>query len=188
MLGVLILFGCASCSNSAALPGTPLSESQRAAVTAAITLMQKKGLKSFVKLANDIDSQGKWRAASSTDQYLAESEKSGDTPFAYTLPDSAHPHRPVAIVLAPRFFTDADPVAQAALMIHEMGHWAAFVKTGKSTEYDGYKTEFDNHRKIGLTSQDSLTYFMMLDGVVENVVPRDKSYAKDPEIVAYNKQ
>jgi hypothetical protein len=69
-----------------------------------------------------------------------------------------------------------------------MGHWKAFVKTGKSTEYDGYKTEFDNRKKIGLSERDGLTYFMMLDGVEQNVVPIDKKYAKYPEIVSYNRQ
>ena len=150
--------------------------------------MQHKGLTKFSALASRLDRNGKWRAATASDPYLAESENAGDTPFAYTLPDEAHPHVPIAIILAPRFFTDADPVAQAALMIHEMGHWQAFVKNGSSTEYDGYKTEFDNHKAIGLSEQDGLTYFAMLDGVEQNVVPRDESYAKLPEIVAYNRE
>ena len=188
LVAAVLLLLCTSCSDSSTLPGSALSPAQQASVESAIGLMKSKGLISFVKLATQIDNAGKWRAALPDDQYLAASQSSGDTPYAYTLPDSAHPHQPIAVVLAPRFFGEADQRAEAALMIHEMGHWMAFVKTGQSTEYDGYKTEFDNHKKIGLTSDDGLTYFSMLDGVEQNVVPRDKSYAKQPEIIAYNKE
>jgi hypothetical protein len=131
---------------------------------------------------------GRWRAASADDYYLQWAQKQGDTPFAYTMPSAKTPRAPIAIVLAPRFFTDADLNAQAAIMIHEMGHWRAYNARGRSDEYDGYKTEFDAHRRLGLTDADGLTYFAMLDGVCQYVVPRDSSYAKDPEIAAYLKE
>jgi hypothetical protein len=188
LFSLLFMLLCSSCSNSSNLPGSALTDNQHAAISSAIELMDSSGLARFAGLARQIDRAGEWRAALPNDQYLAASEKSGDTPFAYTLPDPSHPYQPIAIVLAPRFFTDADERAQAALMVHEMGHWLAFLKKGKSTEYDGYKTEFDNHKALGLTSDDGLTYYAMLDGVEQNVVPIDKSYAKQSEIVAYNNQ
>jgi hypothetical protein len=178
-----------SCAAKNAPPaGQPLTSTQHDAVKSALAKMQSSGLTSYAKLGNELDSQGKWMFASPNDPYIAQSQKSGDTPFAYTLPDSAHPKQPVAIVLAPRFFTDADPTAQAALMVHELGHWMAFQRKGSSTEYDGYKTEFDTHKQLGLTEADNPIYIYMLDGVSEYVVPVDKSYAKQPEVAAYIKE
>ncbi len=179
--------GCATFLG-ATTAGLRLNTQQQQIVSQAIGIMRDHHLSSQAKMASVLLAQGKWLAASSTDRYMAQAEKSGDTPFAYTLPDDAHPKRPIAIVLASRFFDQADSTARAALMIHEMGHWLAFEHTGKSTEYDGYKAEYDTHRQLGLTDQDGLTYFAMLDGVVENVVPIDKSYKQKPDVKQFEEQ
>jgi hypothetical protein len=179
----------ASChSKASGSAGLALTPDQSKAVATALTKIRSSGLKNYADLGGKLNTQGQWLLAAPDDPYIAGAEKNGDTPFAYTLPDSLHPKQPVAIVLAPRFFTDADPTAQAALMIHEMGHWMAFQRQGSSTEYDGYKAEFDAHKQLGLTQTDGLVYTFMLDGVAENVVPIDKSYAKKPEVAAYIKE
>jgi hypothetical protein len=135
--------------------------------------------------ATQIERIGLWHAASPTDGYLKRAEQAGDTPFAYTLSSG---HHPSAIVLAPRFFTETTPTARAALMIHEMGHYRAYVQTGHSDEYDGYKAEYDTHTKLGLGESDGLTYFSMLDGVVENVAPRLPVYKTYPDVQGYIQQ
>ena len=70
-------------------------------------------------------------------------------------------------------------------MIHEMGHVRAYLKTGRSEEYDGYKREYDTHARLGLTERDGLTYFALLDGVTEYVLPRAPAYKSRPDIKAY---
>jgi hypothetical protein len=165
--------------------GRPLQPSEAADVKAAITLMLARGLTSQAALAAQLDKRGIWQAATPSDPYLKMAEKAGDTPFAYTLSSG---HHPSAIVLAPRFFTETTPTARAALMIHEMGHYSAYVKTGSSTEYDGYKAEYNTHKQLGLTDADGLTYFAMLDGVVEYVVPRLPVYKTYPDVEAYIKE
>src|SRR5579884_3366000 len=130
------VFGCSALHSAPARVGRPLTSAESAQVSSAIGLMRQKGLGHWADQASQLQTRGLWKAALSNDPYLAASEKAGDTPYAYTLPDDRHPHSPVEIVLAPRFFTDADTAAEAALMIHEMGHWAAYVKSGSSTEYD----------------------------------------------------
>lgn len=164
--------------------GQPLTELQSQTVHAAINLMRSKGLVKQADLAAQIDKKGIWRAASPDDPYMKQSEADHNTPFAYTLSTS---HQPSAIVLAARFFTETTPTARPALMIHEMGHYEAYVKTGHSDEFDGYKAEYDTHRLLGLTEADGLTYFAMLDGVVEYVAPRlpvYKTYADVKEYMA----
>ncbi len=160
----------------------PLTASEKSTVQDAVTLIHQHGLTMQSELAEQLMTKGIWRAATDQDPYLKASEKNGDTPFAYTLSSGKHPR---AIVLAPRFFTETTPTARAALMLHEMGHYQAYVRTGRSDEYDGYKAEYDTHTQIGLTEDDSLTYFAMLDGVVEYVIPRDKSYKSRPDVQAY---
>jgi hypothetical protein len=151
----------------------------------AIALMRTRGLTSEATQATQIERIGLWHAASPTDGYLKRAEQAGDTPFAYTLSSG---HHPSAIVLAPRFFTETTPTARAALMIHEMGHYRAYVQTGHSDEYDGYKAEYDTHTKLGMGESDGLTYFSMLDGVVENVAPRLPVYKTYPDVQGYIQQ
>jgi hypothetical protein len=141
--------------------------------------MQARGITSDADLGNKLLKAGIWRAALPDDKYIAGAEKSGDTPFAYTLSPG---RKPVAIVLASRFFNTATAVGQAAVMIHEMGHYKAYVRSGASTEYDGYKEEYDNYPRLGLSEADGLVYFSMLDGTAEYVVPRDKSYSSRPDL------
>ena len=155
---------------------------ESASVRKAADLMARRGLTSEARLALQLLLSGIWRAATPEDGYLATSERQGNTPYAYTLSSGKHPS---AIVLAPRFFTETSPTARAALLIHEMGHYQAYVRTGHSDEYDGYKPEYDTHIRLGLGETDSLPYFSMLDGVVEYVVPRDKSYKTKAEVQAY---
>ncbi|MGO8674212.1 MAG: hypothetical protein ACLQVD_22970 [Capsulimonadaceae bacterium] len=162
--------------------GTALTANQAGVVTAAIALMSRCGLVGDAALASNLLQRGIWKAARPDDPFLSASEKSGDTPYAYTLP---HDKSPTAIVLGPRFFVEATPIGQAALMLHEMGHYRAFVRTGMSTETDGYKAEFDTHGRIGLTERDGLVYFSMLDGVVQYVVPEFPVYKQNPEVKAY---
>lgn len=166
------------------LPGRALSDKEASAVTADIAAMRSAKLPDLAKLASRLMAAGEIRAALPDDQWLAGAEKAGDTPYAYTLPNPSAPKSPIAIVLAPRFF-DATPKAQTSLLIHEMGHWRAFVATGASTEFDGYKLEYDTYRKVGLSESDGLTYFAMLDGVVQYVVPKLPSYGKQADIKAY---
>lgn len=180
--------GCRSAEPDASQIGQPLTSAQAKTVSDAIALMRKKGLGTWADQAATLNKAGQWKAAKPDDPYLAASEKAGDTPFAYTLPDDKHPHSPIEIVLAPRFFTDADPTAEAALMIHEMGHWRAFVKNGSSTEYDGYKTEYDTHKQLGFGEDDGLAYWAMLDGVVQYVVPKAPAYKNYPDVKSYIEQ
>jgi hypothetical protein len=165
--------------------GLPLTTDQQATVLAAATLLREKKLIRVAGMVASLTSSGRMSAATSDDQYIAAAQRSGDTPFAYTLPDDLNPHHPIAIVLASRFFDQTTPTARASILTHEIGHWSAYLKHGKSDEYDGYKAQFDTHRQLGLTERDGLTYFMMLDGVVEYVVPRDCRYANMPEVKAY---
>lgn len=159
-----------------------LTAPQQKTVREAITLMAGRQLKSDADFATTLLRRGKWRAATERDPYLLAAEQAGDTPFAYTLSEGKDPD---AIVLAPRFFTDATPVGRAALMIHEMGHYRAYVKTGRSDEFDGYKAEYDEHGQLGLSAADGLVYFGMLDGVTQFVVPRLPRYKTYPEIKSY---
>jgi hypothetical protein len=141
--------------------------------------MRTQGLKAQADLALKLEKQGIWRAASPSDLYITEAELQGDTPYAYTLSPGFHP---IAIVLAKRFFDEATPTGRAAVMIHEMGHYSAYIKFGRSTEYDGYKVEYDTHAKLSLTERDGLVYFSMLDGVDQYVVPRDPKYKNYADI------
>lgn len=159
-----------------------LSDTEDGAIQAAVALLRQQKLAPEAALAVRIERRGQWRAATPDDPYLKQAEQNGDTPFAYTLADG---HRPTAIVLAPRFFADTTPAARAALIIHEMAHYQAYVTAGRSDEFDGYKAEYDTHDKLGLGESDGLTYFAMLDGVVEYVVPRDPSYKKRPDVKGY---
>lgn len=163
----------------------PLSATEAQQVQTSITIMQKQGLKDDEKLATSLLKTGIWRAATPDDLYMKGAEAQGDTPFAYTLSDGRHPS---AIVLASRFFTDTTDTGRAAIMIHEMGHYRAYEAHGQSTEYDGYKAEYDKSKQLGLSEKDGLVYFGMLDGVVEYVVPIDKSYAKQANVKAYMDQ
>ncbi len=160
----------------------PLTISEASSVHDALALMRRRGLTDDATFGDTLFAQGRWRAASSTDAYLAGAERAGDTPYAYTLADGK---TVLAVVLAPRFFTDITPTARAAVMIHEMGHCRAYQATGHSTEYDGYKREYDTHRQLGLTEQDSLVYWSMLDGVAEYVVPRTPAYKNYSDVKAY---
>jgi hypothetical protein len=163
--------------------GLPLTASQIGVLNDSIALMRKDDLGDQADLAVKLLAKGIWRLASPDDRYMADAERQGDTPFAYTLSAG---HQPSAIVLAPRFFTETDgPTDRAALMVHEMGHYQAYVATGRSTEYDGYKAEYDANAKLGLTG--GLIYFAMLDGVSEYVVPIDPSYAKKKDVADYMK-
>lgn len=187
-LFVLVALAAGGCHGSEPDPSTigqPLTPAQANQVSDAIALMRKKGLSSWADQATTLEKAGLWKEAKPNDPYIAGSEKAGDTPFAYTLPDDKHPHSPIEIVLAPRFFTDADTTAEAALMIHEMGHWRAFVKNGSSTEYDGYKAEYDTHNQLGFGQNDGLAYWAMLDGVVQYVVPRAPAYKRFPDVKNY---
>jgi hypothetical protein len=162
-----------------------LTSDQTSTVRAAFTLMRSRGLTTDAAFGTSLLAQGKWRAASPHDTYIAYAERDGDTPFAYTLADGKHIE---AVVFAPRFFTETTPTARAAVMIHEMGHCRAYLQTGQSTEYDGYKREYDTHAQLGLSERDGLVYWSMLDGVVEYVVPRDPSYKTRPDVQNYIKQ
>jgi len=177
-LGYAVIAGVISAPSSS----TALSTSQTAQLQSEIVMMKKAGLNDDSKLAARLLAQGIWQASAPDDAYLKGAEADGDTPFAYTLSSG---HHPSAIVLAPRFFTDATDIGRAAFMIHEMGHYRAYVATGKSTEFDGYKAEYDKAKQIGLSDKDGIVYFGMLDGVGEYVVPIDKSYANKPDIKAY---
>jgi hypothetical protein len=188
VLFALVAGGCRGSGSDPSGIGQPMTSAQSKNVTDAIALMRKKGLSTWADQATTLAKAGKWKAAKTNDPYLTASEKAGDTPFAYTLPDDKHPHSPIEIVLAPRFFTDADTTAEAALMIHEMGHWRAFVKNGSSTEYDGYKVEYDTHDQLGLGESDGLAYWAMLDGVEQYVVPRAPAYKNYPDEKAYIEQ
>lgn len=159
-----------------------LSEREDEPIQAAAALLRQRRLTSEAALVVQIERRGQWRAATPDDPYLKQAEQSGDTPFAYTLADG---HHPTAIVLAPRFFADTTPTARAALMIHELAHYRAYVKSGRSDEFDGYKAEYDTHDTLGLGEGDGLTYFALLDGVVEYVAPRLPAYKKRPDIKGY---
>ena len=163
----------------------PLSDSEAGQVQTSITILHKQGLSDDEKLAITLLKTGLWRAATPQDVFMKEAQAEGDTPFAYTLSNG---HHPSAIVLASRFFTDTTDTGRAAIMIHEMGHYRAYVSHGQSTEYDGYKAEYDKSKKLGLSERDGLVYFGMLDGVVEYVVPVDKSYAKQADVKGYMDQ
>lgn len=162
-----------------------LTTAQKTTVQSALALMRQRGLSAEAALGTNLLRQGKWRASSSHDAYIAQSERSGDTPYAYTLAEGKHIE---AIVLAPRFFTETTPTGRAALMIHEMGHVRAYQKSGQSTEYDGYKEEYDTHVQLGLTDADGLVYWSMLDGTAEYVVPRDPSDKNRPDVQDYLKK
>jgi hypothetical protein len=162
-----------------------LSDSEAAQVRTSIGILHKQRLSDDEKLASTLLKSGTWKAATPQDVYMKSAESQGDTPFAYTLSNG---HHPSAIVLASRFFTDTTDTGRAAIMIHEMGHYRAYVAHGQSTEYDGYKAEYDKSKKLGLSERDGLVYFGMLDGVEEYVVPIDKSYAQYPDVKAYINQ
>src|SRR5437868_6200237 len=131
--------------------GQPLASDQLQSVQAAVDKMASVGLSDDVKLGGELLSKHIIKAATPDDVYMKGSEKAGDTPYAYTLSDGKQPS---AIVLAPRFFTEATPIGRAALLIHEFGHYRAYVATGKSDEVDGYKVEYDKHKQLGLTESD----------------------------------
>lgn len=185
---IATLAGCRA-GNSAAsttpVIGQPLAADQEKAVEDAAKLMASRGLADDAVLTNQLLAKGIWKAARPDDPYMKASEKSGDTPYAYTLSDGKHPS---AIVLASRFFTEATPTGRAAVMVHELGHYRAYVATGKSDETDGYKAEYDKHAKLGLTQDDGLVYFSMLDGVQEYVVPKYPAYKNYPDVKQYMTQ
>lgn len=160
----------------------PLTHAEASAIDAAIGLMRRQRLLNEATLATEIERKGQWRAAREGDRYLVQAEKNGDTPYAYTL---ANGHHPTAVVLAPRFFTDTTPTGRAALLLHEMGHYRAYVRTGRSDEFDGYKAEYDANEKLRLSKDDGLVYFSMLDGVAEYVAPRLPAYKKFPDVKGY---
>ena len=165
--------------------GQPLTSDQQKLVDDAVARMQAVGLVDDARLAKDLLAKKIWKAATVDDQYLKDSEKAGFTPYAYTLSDGKQPS---AIVLGPRYFTEATPNGRSALMIHELGHYRAYVATGKSDETDGYKVEYDTHAKLGLTESDGLVYFSMLDGVEEYVVPKFPVYKTYADVKAYMNQ
>jgi len=166
----------------AARSAAPLTAAQTTALRAAITLLRKRGLAGDASLAAALLQQGKWHAAGPDDPSLAQAEHAGGTPYAYTLADGK---KIVAVVLAPRFFGEATPTARAALMVHEMGHVRAYLKTGRSDEYDGYRREYDTHAQLGLTARDGLPYWAMLDGVTQYVLPRAPAYKSRPDVKAF---
>jgi hypothetical protein len=141
-------------------------------------------------LIRGLDKAGKIRVGTTDDTYFSQEEQNGDTPYAYTLPTEPTmarpfgPQTPIVIVLAPRWF-DTTTRAQASLLVHEAGHWKAYLKSGMSDEYDGYKAQYDANAYIGLAQSDGLPYFCMLDGVAENVVKRAPEYAKRPDVADY---
>jgi hypothetical protein len=162
--------------------GRKLTGEEATCLRDAAKLMGNRGLQSDSNLTNLLMSKGIWRAARPDDIYMRGSENSNNTPFAYTLFEGK---RPNAVVLAPRFFTDTTPTGRAALMIHELGHYRAYLKSAKSDEVDGYKPEYDTHVKLGLTEADGLVYFGMLDGVAEYVVPKYPVYKTYADVAGY---
>ncbi|WP_125205861.1 hypothetical protein [Capsulimonas corticalis] len=173
--------GCAS-KHAAAQMGRLMTADERTMVTDAAALMAKKGLKDESALATSLLGKGIWRSATADDIYMKQAEKDGGTPYAYTLSAGKQPS---AIVLAPRFFKETTAPARASLMLHELGHYRAYVKTGFSDETDGYKAQYDANKKLGMGEEDSLPYFAMLDGVVEYVVPKYPEYKKYPDVKGY---
>lgn len=166
--------------------GKPLSPDEQSVLSDCAKYMDQHDLAHYSSLARSLMSRGIWLHAAPDDRFLKASEQNGDTPYAYTLSGGKHPS---AIVLAPRFFTESLTTAsRASLMIHEMGHYEAYVATGKSDEYDGYKTQYDAAHKLGLSEKDGLIYFMMLDGVTQYVVPRDPSYGRKADVQEYVKE
>lgn len=159
-----------------------LTPQEQLSVQKAIGLMRRQGLTDDAAMAGRLLSTGIWRSASSEDIYIKGAEAQGDMPFAYTLSNGKHPK---CIVLASRFFTDATDTGRAALMIHEMGHYRAYLATGDSTEFDGYKREYDQAKQLGLSANDGMVYFGMLDGVSVYVVPKAPGYAEKPDIKQY---
>jgi hypothetical protein len=178
---LFLLISCsAGCQTTVSkMPGVALSGQQLAELTASIQIMRDRGLTSQANHAAALIKLGMWRQATPKDIYITAAEREGDTPYAYTLSPG---HKPIAIVLASRFFIEATPTGRAAVMIHEMAHYQAYVATGHSDEYDGYKAEYDTHTKLGLTEQDGLVYFAMLDGTAEYVVPRVPSYKANADL------
>jgi len=172
-------------SSEPTVVGQPLSNDETVAVDKAIGTMASTGLSRDSILGIDLMNKHIIKAATADDVYLKGSEKEGNTPYAYTLSDGKQPS---AIVLAPRFFTEATDTGRVALLIHEFGHYRAYVATGKSDEVDGYKVEYDEHKQLGLTESDGLVYFSMLDGVVEYVVPKYPKYKDYADVKAYNSQ
>jgi hypothetical protein len=133
-MSTLMLSGCRQGDSAGSdNVGQPLTADQEKAVRDAANLMAAHGLADDANLTKSLLDKHIWKAAADHDKYLADSEKAGFTPYAYTLSDGKHPS---AIVLAPRFFTEATPTGRAALMIHELGHYKAYVATGKSDETD----------------------------------------------------
>lgn len=165
--------------------GQPLTADQEKTVEDAVAKMTSSGLVDDGKLGKDLLARHIIKAARPDDQYMAYSEKSGDTPYAYTLSAGKTPS---AIVLADRFFTQTTQTGRAALLVHEFGHYRAYVATGRSDEVDGYKAEYDKHAKLGLTDADGLVYFSMLDGVVQYVVPKYPAYKNYPDVNKYINQ
>ena len=160
----------------------PLPPGQAATLRAAIAIMRERHLNADAALAATLLRQAKWQAAAPDDFYLTQAERGGDTPYAYTLADGK---TIIGVFLAPRFFTEVTPPARAALMIHELGHVRAYLQTGRSDEFDGYKHEYDANAKLGLTERDGLPYFAMLDGVTQYVLPRAPEYRNRADIRAY---
>ena len=180
VIALLFAFSVGLCrSDSSAQVGRPLTTAELTQINASLSLMRTAGLGTQANDGQKLLQLGMWRAASPDDAYIAEAQKAGGTPYAYTLSPG---HQPTAIVLADRFFTETTPLGRAAVMIHEIGHYKAYVKSGRSDEYDGYKAEYDTYPQLGLSEKDGLVYFAMLDGTAEYVVPRDKSYAKRPDL------
>jgi hypothetical protein len=179
---VVVVLACSFLSASALAvpkPGNTLTPEQISALNASITIMTLRGLIADANYAEHLQKVGMWRSAAADDIYIAQAEKGGDTPYAYTLSPG---HVPIAIELAARFFNEATPTGRAAVMIHEMAHYRAYVLTGHSDEFDGYKAEYDSSRQLGLSERDGLVYFSMLDGTAEYVVPREPSYKNNADL------
>lgn len=177
---------CHAAKKPAGQAGRPMSPAEQRDVVDAIAVMSSHGLSDQAALANQLLAKHIWRAALPTDEYLAGSTKSGYTPFAYTLFDGKKPN---AIVLGPGYFDKSTTtIARASLMLHEMGHYQAYTRTGNSDEVDGYKAQYDTHTKIGLSEADGLVYFCMLDGVQQYVIAKYPQYKNYPDVKAYISQ
>ncbi|HEY3331210.1 MAG TPA: hypothetical protein VGK19_14370 [Capsulimonadaceae bacterium] len=191
VVAIALFIGCDTCySARAPLPGRPLNANERASIAAAVMLLTERDCKEWARAVIELQRGASVRVALPQDIYIATEEKNDGTPYAYTLPDEsprkrgAKSVRPIAIVLAPRFFT-ATPASQAALLVHECAHWRAYLIRGASDEYDGYKAEYDAAMKIGLDESDGLPYFSLIDGVVENVIKRNPEYRDKANVKAY---
>ncbi len=187
---LLVCLAHATADSVSDLPGRCPTKAEAAAVLNATKYLYERKANAWANLIRLIDKAGKIRVGTDDDTYFAQETKNGDTPYAYTLPTEPTlarpfgPQFPVAIVLAPKWF-DTSLRSRASLLVHEAGHWKAYLVKGLSDEYDGYKAQYDANPLIGLDQSDSLPYFCMLDGVAENVVKRAPEYGKKPDVADY---